>query len=191
MLKLLDHIVRKPIPDFHYRDQRREKTIGIVIHYTACPGDVLILAEWMARAERQASAHFYIGREGEENARIISSVPHRLVSYHCRGFNSSTISIELNNAGFLEKRGDEFFTWSGRRYQKETPVFKDDKWWEPFDDFQINDLCDLIIVLKEEYSGIKFLAGHCDLDPKRKVDPGSVFPWEVVETFTQLERYSG
>jgi N-acetyl-anhydromuramoyl-L-alanine amidase len=57
----------------------------------------------------------------------------------------------------------------------------------PFTQSQYRVLLELIQTLRNSYD-IKAIAGHCDIAPGRKVDPGPLFNWNLVLDQTGLPR---
>jgi AmpD protein len=54
---------------------------------------------------------------------------------------------------------------------------------DPYDDRQYSALADLVTALQEEYPSLAdgWIAGHCDIAPGRKTDPGPAFDWARLE----------
>ncbi len=102
-------------------------------------------------AERRVSAHFLLRRDGE----LIQFVPcakrawHAGVSSWCgrRRCNDFSIGIELEGTDHV-----------------------------PFEDVQYARLAELTLALKRKYA-IADIAGHSDIAPGRKTDPGPCFEW--------------
>jgi|GEM_PF-6787784 len=49
---------------------------------------------------------------------------------------------------------------------------------DPFSDWQVKVLADLVNYARSRYSRLRYLVTHAYLDPGRKLDPGSLFPWD-------------
>ena len=136
-------------------DERRPNFV--ILHYTSndtVEPALRTLTDPVARV----SAHYLIARDGK----IYSLVDERARAWHAgvsywggnRDINSASIGIELDN------NGDETFA-------------------EPL----INALLALLADLKARYAipAANFL-GHSDVAPRRKPDPGKVFPWQRLAT---------
>ena len=105
-------------------------------------------------ADLRVSSHLLIRRDGE----MVQYVPFQKRAWHAgessyRGrsaCNDFSIGIELEG--------------------------QDD---EPYDDRQYQVLADVIRTLREAFPSISedCLAGHCDISPQRKTDPGPAFDW--------------
>ncbi len=116
------------------------------------------------------SGHYYIDRDG----RIHRFVAPRRVAHHTRGYNGRSIGIELVNRG-------RYPNWLDSRHQAMN---------EPYTREQIDALLGLLRQLRAEFPGLRWIAGHEDLDTtevaasddarftvRRKRDPGPLFPW--------------
>lgn len=103
----------------------------------------------------RVSAHFFIRRDGE----LVQFVPCGLRAWHAGAStwqgrercNDFSIGIELEGTDAL-----------------------------PFTDRQYEVLNALLVVLRSAYP-IEGIAGHCDIAPGRKTDPGACFEWERVK----------
>ncbi len=97
----------------------------VVIHYTA-GRDAESSAKFLC-SEVKASAHLVIGRDGK----IIQLVPFNTISWHAgvsaygarQGLNKYSIGIELDNAGILQKTGNEYKAWFGRSYPENEVMY--------------------------------------------------------------------
>ncbi len=140
-------VVVRPSANF---DERRPNFV--VLHYTSNDNAERGLRTLTDPASK-VSAHYLIGRDG----RIYALVDERARAWHAgvsywggnRDVNSAAIGIELDNDG------DEAFA---------APL--------------IDKLLALLADLKARYSipTANFI-GHSDVAPRRKVDPGALFPW--------------
>ena len=95
--------------------------------------------------------------------------------------NRYSIGIEIDNAGRLEKNGEEYTSWFRRSYSdsdvfeginrnESTPSF-----WHRFTEEQVALVEEIYKLLVESY-GIHQILGHEEISPSRKVDPGPAFP---------------
>jgi len=160
----------------------------LVMHYTASGGDALTDAQYFAsRTKKQASAHLILGREGK----LYQSVNLEVVAHHAgrsiwRGrtsCNKFSIGIEIDNWGPLDRGADgDYRAWPGT-VVNESHVFDgrhknggDKEFWEQYPETQLAALDELTELLLEAYPSIKDIAGHDDIAPIRKTDPGPAFP---------------
>jgi N-acetylmuramoyl-L-alanine amidase len=156
----------------------------VIIHYTAGSSGESSVRSLMD-PNSKASAHLVVGRDGT----VTQLVPFDTIAWHAGpsqygtrvGFNQYAIGIEIDNAGMLEKRADKFYSWFGREYPAEEVVEavhrnqKIARYWHAFKEEQINIVFDICQLLMRHYP-IKFILGHEEISPGRKVDPGPAFP---------------
>ena len=124
----------------------------VILHYTSSDAAERALRT-LTDAASKVSAHYLIARDG----RIYALVDERARAWHAgvsywggnRDVNSSAIGIELDNSGS-----------------------------EPFAPPLLEKLFALLADLKARYAipPANFI-GHSDVAPRRKVDPGALFPW--------------
>lgn len=127
------------------------------------------------------SGHYYIDRDG----RVVLYVRPDRVAHHVRGYNPRSIGIELVNTG-------RYPHWRDSKHQAMN---------EPYPEAQMLALLALLAQLQREFPGLRYIAGHEDLDTAlepalddpnvqvpRKRDPGPLFPWERVMRHVQLQR---
>lgn len=157
----------------------------VVIHCTELP-DLATARQYGERIHYQASGtgnsgHYYIDRDGSTE----HWMPDHRVAHHVRGFNERSVGIELVNLG-------RYPHWLDSRHQQMT---------EPYPDAQIKALCLLLNHLGNRLPGLRYIAGHENLDTatvsatdrpqlqvRRKRDPGVMFPWGEVMACCGLAR---
>ena len=143
------------------RKVRNTKKIKhLIIHYTGMQSIRASIKRLTAK-KYKVSCHYLIGREGK----IYQMISDNKVAWHAgksqwkktKNLNESSIGIELVNKG--HKFG----------YQKFPPK-------------QIKTLIQLCLRLKKKYKiKNKFILGHSDIAPLRKIDPGEKFPWSQLK----------
>jgi len=161
----------------------------LVMHYTASGGDALTDARYFeTRTKKQASAHLILGREGV----LYQSVNLEVIAHHAgrsiwRGrtsVNRFSIGIEIDNWGPLDRGPDGLYrSWAGTVVPEEI-VFegyhkngdRENYYWERYPVAQLNALDELTQCLLDEYGSLRDIAGHDDIAPNRKSDPGPAFP---------------
>ncbi len=158
----------------------------LVIHYTA-GGTAEGAVSWLTNRVSQASAHLVIDRNGE----ITQLVPFDRIAWHAGasawegryGLNRYSLGIELVNAGRLVRQSDHWRAWYGTLYDSDEvveAVHKNDRrlyGWQVFPQIQVEAALAVSQILVSHY-GIKDIVGHDDISPRRKWDPGPVFPME-------------
>ncbi len=135
------------------RDARRANLV--VIHYTSDDTAQRSLVTLTSRST-EVSAHYLVVRDG----RIVQLVDERERAWHAgisrwgnhTDINSSSLGIELDN--------------NGR---------------DPFDARQIDALLRLLADIKRRHQiPTANFVGHADVAPRRKPDPGRLFPWKLL-----------
>jgi N-acetylmuramoyl-L-alanine amidase len=157
----------------------------VVIHCTELP-DLESARQWGEKIVHPESrtgncGHYYIDRDGS----VAEWVPVTSVAHHVKGFNPRSIGIELVNRG----RYPDWFHSGHQRMTENYPVA------------QVEALTGLLNQLVSSLPGLKFIAGHEDLDKgevpcddqpeiliRRKLDPGPCFPWSEIMDNTSLRR---
>lgn len=163
-----------PSPNFNQRPQNTDISL-IVIHNISLPpsqfGGGYIQQffqnqlDWSAHPYfetikgMEVSAHLLILRTGE----VIQFVNFNQRAWHA-GRSSYLGHIECNDYSIgIELEGSDDL---------------------PFEDIQYTVLADVIHVIRQSYPKIqKHIAGHSDIAPQRKTDPGDFFNWQY---FRQL-----
>ncbi len=160
----------------------------IVIHYTAGPTAESAIHTFKDPAVK-ASAHVVIDFDGS----IIQLIPFNKIAWHAgksswldrNRLNPYSIGIEIVNAGRLEKTGDRWRAWFGRTYGEEDVVKavhrneNRETWWHRFTEEQITATVELCKEIMNHYK-IRFILGHEEISPGRKIDPGPAFPLDKI-----------
>lgn len=127
----------------------------VIIHFTAQDSVAQTLKTFTLKST-EVSAHYVIGKDGK----VFHLVNDYLRSNHAglgkwgsvTDMNSISLGIEIDNNGS-----------------------------EPFTNAQINSLLFLLAQLKKAYNiPTPNFIGHQDFAPKRKPDPGPLFPWKLL-----------
>lgn len=103
----------------------------------------------------QVSAHLLIRRDGQ----CVQYVPFNKRAWHA---GKSIFQARENCNDFsigIELEGTETIAYTAAQYEK---------------------LNQVLAALFETYPTLKYLAGHCDIAPKRKTDPGASFDWSQI-----------
>ncbi len=147
-------IVEAPSPNFNARTAPPDM---VVLHYTGMQTGETALAR-LRDPEAQVSSHYLV----EEDGRIFRLVPEERRAWHAgksfwRGetdINSVSVGIEIVNPGH------EFG-------------------YRPFPDAQIEAVIALVADIRSRWDVPDArILGHSDVAPRRKQDPGELFPWK-------------
>jgi N-acetylmuramoyl-L-alanine amidase len=151
-----DELVHREQPSPNW-DARDERISMVVLHYTDMPSAEAALARLCDPAAK-VSSHYLITEQGE----VVRLVDESRRAWHAgRSFwrgkanvNGASIGIELANPGHT----------CGYR---------------PFPEAQIEALVPLLHRIVKTYDIPRAnVVGHSDVAPRRKLDPGELFPWE-------------
>ena len=146
-------MIDTPSPNF---DERELPVTMLVLHYSGMQSEEAAIARLTDPAAK-VSAHYLVKEDGTV-LRMVSESDRawHAGQSHWRGItdvNSASIGIEIVNPGH------EFG-------------------YRPFTDEQIDALLPLVAGIKERHDiGRGNIVGHSDIAPKRKQDPGELFPW--------------
>ena len=144
-------------PNFDIKKRKFEQIKFIIFHYTGMKNDKEAINR-LTDVKSKVSSHFLI----RDNGKIITLVPELYVSWHAgisswqnyKSLNKHSIGIEISNPGHDNK------------YKK-------------FSKKQIQSILKLSKYLIKKYKiKNKFILGHSDIAPLRKIDPGEKFPWK-------------
>lgn len=149
-----------PSPNFNQR------IFNLVLHYTAL--DLETSLKILTDPKREVSAHYLIPETDLDGQRkIFQLVQDKERAWHAgvsnwknrSGLNDTSIGIEIVNLGYTDKDG------------KRT--------WYPFTDYQIESVIEISKIIIERYQiQATNIIGHSDVAPRRKLDPGPLFPWK-------------
>ena len=148
-------------PNFDVKARSSKSITVIVIHYTGMQSERESLKRLISPTSK-VSCHYLIKRNGD----IFSLVEDKNIAWHAgksmwgkyKNLNKNSIGIELVN--------------KGHRYG-----------YQAFTKPQIIKLIQLCKNLKKKYMiENKFILGHSDVAPLRKIDPGEKFPWDYLSS---------
>ena len=142
--------------NFDLNIRSNKKITLIIIHYTGMQSERESLKR-LTSPKHKVSCHYFINRTGK----VLRMVEDKHVAWHAgksmwgkrKNLNQNSIGIELVN--------------KGHRYG-----------YQSYPKKQIKTLLKLCKLLKKKYKiSNKFILGHSDISPLRKIDPGEKFPW--------------
>ncbi len=144
------------------KNSRSNKSITmIIIHYTGMQSERESLRR-LSNPKSKVSAHYLISRNGK----IFKMIDEQKIAWHAGksrwknyvNLNQNSIGVELVNKG--HKNG-----------------------YQSFPKKQIIALINLCKKIKSKYKiKNKFILGHSDIAPLRKIDPGEKFPWRYLSS---------
>ncbi len=144
----------------HVSANQDNRIVFVVLHYTNASLERSL--ELLTHGE--VSSHYLIG---DGPATVYQLVDENRRAWHAGDsqwdgrtwLNSSSIGIEIVNPGFTD-------TPTGRR-------------WHPYSEAQIEALIALLKdIVKRNNIQPRYIIGHSDIAPLRKLDPGPLFPWK-------------
>lgn len=176
----------RPSPNFTNQVIKPEY---LVIHYTAGRSAAAAISVLSTdRGPNSVSAHIVIGRDGA----ITQLVDFNKIAWHAGisnwegrdGLNKYSIGIEIDNAGKLDKVGEEWQSWFKMVVPAEFVMeaahknFPGKIWgWHTFTEEQITSALEVGHALFAQYNLLD-VVGHDDIAPSRKIDPGPAFPMD-------------
>jgi N-acetylmuramoyl-L-alanine amidase len=151
-------LIHRDLPSPNW-DERALSITMAVLHYTEMK-PVSAALERLTDPEAKVSAHYLITEEGE----VIRLVAEDKRAWHAgascwrgvRDVNSASIGIELDHPGHALG-------------------------YRPFAEAQIEALLPLLYRIVKQYK-IPYanVVAHSDVAPARKIDPGELFPWDLL-----------
>lgn len=167
---------------------------GAVIHYTASDRDPMDLLKYGAK---QGYAYWLIDTLGV----VYQTHPLNMWGYHAgkssyKGLEGTVsqhlLGIELVNAGLLQEvDASRYLSWYGKLFRKtEVRTIKKKRGnmmpgsYHKVTQDQENALIALLCWLRRNNPAVfkfKYVVGHDEVSPGRKVDPGGCIPWTMPE----------
>ena len=144
-------------PNFDKKKRLIKSIKSIVIHYTGMQSERASIAR-LCSPKFKVSSHFLINEKGK----IYRLVKDKYIAWHAgksnwgkyKNLNKNSIGIELVNKGHQ-------FGYTDFKKKQLSSLIK---------------LCKLLI--KKYKIKKKYITGHSDIAPLRKIDPGEKFPWK-------------
>lgn len=161
-------------PEFEWLTQSRARSRGrdlfevmdtIVVHATAGYATDHVTSTWR---KRKASAHWVIPDEDEPQHGTFfwATVSEAKAAYHVRDDISS--APHLGSGANVNNRSLGIEIVNTQDVQGFT---------DPYSDWQIQSAVNIVLYAWAKYPKLKHVISHARLDPSRRSDPGSNFPW--------------
>ena len=145
--------------NFDIKKRRSNEIKFIIFHYTGMRREIDAINK-LTSQKSKVSCHYFIKRNGQ----ILKLVPDLYTAWHAgvscwrnyKSINKNSIGIEISNPG--------------HRYK-----------YSNFNKDQIKSVISLSKFLIKKYKiKPKYILGHSDIAPERKIDPGEKFPWKFL-----------
>ncbi len=146
-------------PNFDRKKRNQDQIKFIIFHYTGMKKEINAINKLIS-LKSKVSCHYFIKNNGE----ILNLVPDLYIAWHAgvsrwknyKFLNKHSIGIEINNPGH-------------------------DYNYKKFNNNQMKSIIKLSLFLIKKYKiKSKFILGHSDISPDRKLDPGEKFPWKYL-----------
>jgi len=171
---------------------RLERPEAVVIHYAAGANRAGDLETLTSPGAPRVSAHLHLSRVGM----ITQMVAFDRVAFHAgasrwegrENLNLWSLGIELENWGPLTRRTNDelritnYVSWSGAEVDAGRAMEVVGAYWEKFHCVQVWELVRVLRCLWGQFP-LRFVLGHSDVAPGRKLDPGPAFPMAMLRGF--------
>lgn len=169
--------------DLHYKVNKskyksvsyNERVRFIIVHYTALNDEKSIIA----LTKHKVSSHYLITQKRDDD--VFSIVPDTQRSWHAgvsyfdgyKNLNDNSIGIEISNLGYSSADRE--------KVNKFKYGIVDRDIFYAFNEAQVYKIAMLIRELQAKYKvNPRYILGHSDIAPTRKMDPGPKFPWKYL-----------
>ena len=151
-------IIYIPLDKSQYFQEKYDKR-QIVLHHTVSNGNAKNVINWWKTDKKRIATAFVIDGEGIIHQAFNSAYwGHHLGTKEVNNtiLNKQSIGIEICSWGPLTKKGDKFFSFTGKEIPLQEVIFYKDKfrgnhYYHKYNDKQLETLKNLIIYLSEKY----------------------------------------
>ena len=159
MTKLLKNTTLNYSPNFDPKKRKIKQIKFLIFHYTGMKNEKRAI-ERLTDSDTKVSSHYFI----KNNGKILNLVPDLYTAWHAgisswekyKSLNKYSIGVEISNPGHNYK-------------------------YKNFSNKQLKSIIYLSKYLIKKYKiKSKFILGHSDVSPDRKIDPGEKFPWSCL-----------
>jgi hypothetical protein len=162
--------------DEYVRDYGKIEPLGFFIHHTAgWDNPYNTVNNWNRDTRGRVATQYVIGgsnvkgKEAKYDGVVVECFPNNYLGWHLGkvgNFNISKYSggVELNNFGYLTKKGDKYYTYVNTEVKPEFVCdlgykFRGHQYWHAYTDKQIESLRLLILHLKDVYPKMDLVNG--------------------------------
>jgi N-acetyl-anhydromuramyl-L-alanine amidase AmpD len=177
--------------DEYVRDYGKIEPLGFFIHHTAgWDNPYSTVKNWNNDTRGRVATQYVIGgsnvkgKEAKYDGVVVECFPNNYLGWHLGkvgNFNISKYSggVELNNFGYLTKKGDKYYTYVNTEVKPEFVCdlgykFRGHQYWHAYTEKQIESLRLLILHLRDIYPKMDLVNGLPKL-LKDGVDPAEAF----------------
>jgi len=154
--------------DEYVRDYGKIEPLGFFIHHTAgWDNPYKTIRNWNNDSRGRVGTQYVIGgtnvegKEAKYDGVVVECFPNNYLGWHLGKVGKFAISkmsggVELNNFGYLTKKGDKFYTYVNTEVKPEFVCdlgynFRGKRYWHAYSDKQIESLRLLILHLRKIY----------------------------------------
>lgn len=153
----MDGIIDSPSPN---HDERGSPVTMLVLHYTGM-SDAASAITWLREPRSKVSSHYVVAEDGQ----VLRLVDEARRAWHAGASSWRDVTEDVNSASVgieIVNPGHEFG-------------------YRPFPDPQMRAVVALsaAIVARHRIDPAN-VVGHSDIAPARKIDPGELFPWDML-----------
>ena len=177
--------------DEYVRDYGKIEPLGFFIHHTAgWDNPFNTISSWNRDKRGRVATQYVIGgtnvkgKEAKYDGVVVECFPNNYLGWHLGKVGNFKISkmsggVELNNFGYLTKKGDKYYTYVNTEVKEEFVCdlgyeFRGKRYWHAYSDKQIESLRLLLLHLKDIYPKMDLVNGIPKM-LKEGVDPKEAF----------------
>tara|TARA_R110000744_G_C19361746_1_gene561479 strand:+ start:1833 stop:2792 length:960 start_codon:yes stop_codon:yes gene_type:complete len=181
--------------DEYVRDYGKIEPLGFFIHHTAgWDNPYNTVSNWNRDKRGRVATQYCIGgsnvkgKEAKYDGTVVECFPDNYVGWHLGKVGKFAISkmsggVELNNFGYLTKKGDKYFTYVNTEVKSEYVCdlgykFRGHQYWHAYTEKQIESLRLLILHLRDIYPKMDLANGLPKL-LKEGVSPNDAFEFNL------------
>lgn len=169
-------VYQRQVPSPHFNPRPRENDISLlVIHYISLPPE---------QFGENFIDDFFQGKLDPAIHPYFAEIKDLRVSAHCLINRQGKITQYVNFNDMAWHAGLSEFNGRDKCNEYSIGIELEGSNNQPFTEAQYQSLAQLTKVLMNEYPQINLqrIAGHCDIAPERKIDPGQYFDWTYYRT---------